>query len=66
MHTVLVVEADDHKVRELLTQLLLDAYEVLTARADRAARLRLADGAAGVAPQRRGVDRGRRMRCTPC
>jgi len=43
MHTVLIVEADDHALRARGDELLLDGYEVLTAQSDRQARLRVAD-----------------------
>lgn len=43
MHTVLIIEADDHALRARGDELLLDGYEVVTAQTDKAARVRLAD-----------------------
>ena len=45
MHTVLIVEADDHALRARRDELLLDGYEVVVAQTERAARIKLADGA---------------------
>ncbi len=44
MHTVLIVEADDHSLRTRGDELLLDGYDVLTAQTDQHARRKLADG----------------------
>jgi DNA-binding response OmpR family regulator len=45
MHTVLVVEAHDHALRQRGDELLLDGYEVLAARAEGEARRSLANSA---------------------
>lgn len=43
MQSVLIVESDDRLMRERAHQLSLDGYEVQTAKADRQARLKLAE-----------------------
>ena len=45
MHTVLIVEADDHALRARGDELLLDGYEVVVAQTERTARIKLAGGA---------------------
>jgi DNA-binding response OmpR family regulator len=45
MHIVLVVEADDHALRERADELLLDGYEVLASKTDRDARRTLSNPA---------------------
>jgi len=44
MHNVLIVETDEQLLRERADQLLMDGYEVQTARTAEAARIKLADG----------------------
>lgn len=48
MHTVLIVEADDHALRAHGDELVLDGYEVRTARSDAHARAKLKDEAIDV------------------